>query len=746
MGRPDLINFNWGEGEAQINAQISLYNKMLQGAPYIARFTLKPDLKITPAQRTMYQDILADEFHRLNFRRWRKFFWSNLQLLREYVTFGVAFAHFGDDMDWRWHPAGLNHVKVQRMQKFFGPDCTEVAFIQQDWTAADLVAPLRNGDEAAKEQGWDPDALKKAINYIRERTGFQNNLEQFIHEIKNNELFYRSGRAQTISILFSFVEEFNGMISWYIMSEDPATTGSDKDDNFEAFFFKKEQCFESAADVFIPHVMAVSTGEIHSVRGLGHKIFEPDVQRNRIQCMMLTNCLEAGSPMVQAQSEDANEAWQIYRYGGSVVLPPELTYIDREVKNLAPNLQFANNLMERIAENVAGVMYNRGTDSQGQPETATQVRAVTENNVVVNESERLNFLESRGWLYTAQWKRIKNSKKTYPGGAEALDMLKSLRTRGVPQHIIDNGVDFVEPMASMIIPGSTRTADDQLKSMMDMMSNLPPQGRNQVLRAVVGHFAGWQNADAIIPAEGTFAPGVEGQMAILENTIFSANGGPIPVLVNQDHIQHAIQHAMVGQAMEQIAVKGLDTRQNAEIAKGMKIFGDFVHHFQGHLGQIAQMPVPPPEYPQLKKMGENYSHAFDSLTRAAQKVLLANQRNEPGADGSTGPGGPGDPAHDLTDAKIKEAQAAQNMQIKADAAKQDSQIKEAKATQLMESKKIKTAAELQFKDMLAQSELAKQAAQGLDQQTPPPEEPPAGAVAPGPVAPPPPSPASQLGF
>ena len=106
MGRPDLINFNWGEGEAQLNAQISLYNRLLQGAPWIARFVLRSDLKITPDAKAMYEDILAEEFHKLNVRRWPRWFWTNLQLLREYVTFGVAFGYFGDDMDWRWHPAG----------------------------------------------------------------------------------------------------------------------------------------------------------------------------------------------------------------------------------------------------------------------------------------------------------------------------------------------------------------------------------------------------------------------------------------------------------------------------------------------------------------------------------------------------------------------------------------------------------------------------------------------------------------
>src|SRR6516164_46894 len=716
MGRPDLINFNWGEGEAQLNAQISLYNRLLQGAPWIARFVLRSDLKITPDAKAMYEDILAEEFHKLNVRRWPRWFWTNLQLLREYVTFGVAFGYFGDDMDWRWHPAGLNHVKIQRMQKFFGADCTEVAFTQQDWTAADLVAPLRDGDKAAIAQGWDADALKRAINYIRQRTGFQNNLEQFIHEIKNNELFYRSGRAATISVLYSFVEEFDGMISWYIMTEDAATTGSNKDDNFEAFLFKRLNAFKTAKEVFIPHCMAVSTGELHSVRGLGWKIFEPDVQRNRANCMMLTNLLEAGSPMFQAQSEEAEENFEIFRYGGSTVIPPGMTYIDRKVENLAPNLGMASALMQKISENVAGVIFDRGTSPTGGEETATQFKGVTDNNIVINDSERLNFLESRGWIYQAQWNRIKVAKKTYPGGSDALEMLKRCRERGVPQHIIDNGVDYVEPMVSMIAPGQGVSTDDQIQAMTQVMDKLQPQGRNMVLRALVGHMAGWQNADAIIPASGNFGPDPQAQMAILENGIFSGGGGPLPVLVNQDHLAHAIQHAIVGNNMEGMAAQALNTRDNETMAKAIKNFGDFVHHYMGHTGYLAQMPVMPPEAPQLIKLGKNWLNAFTQLSKAIDKIILANQRNEAGNPGN--PQGDPNAGHDITDAQVKMMKANQEMAITQQQADQEAQIKQNRADQILESSKIKTAQKIQMNDLVASSKMAGTVAQ----HAPPPVE------------------------
>ncbi len=730
MGRPDLINFNWGEGEQLINSQISLYNRMLQGAPYIARFVLRSDLKLDPSTRRMYEDILAQEFHLLNCRRWPHYFWGNLQLLREYVLFGTSFGYFGDDMDWRWHPGGLNHVKLQRMQKFFGPDCTETAFIQQDWTAADLVAPLRNGDEAAREQGWDPDALRKAINYIRERTGFKNNLEQFIHEIKNNELFYRSGRAQTISVLFNFTEEFDGKISWFILTEEAATTGSNKNDNFEAFLFKKPEAFDTPADVFIPFVMAVSTGEIHSVRGLGHRIFEPDVQRNRGMCMMLTNLMEAGSPMVQPSTEDANEDWEIFRYGGSTVLPPGMTYIDRKVENLAPNVQMALSLMEKVAENVGGVMYNRTTTPSGQPETATQVKTVTDNNLAINESERLNFLWSRGLLYTAQWRRIKKSKATYPGGHEALSMIKRCRSRGVPQDIIDNGVDYVEPMVGVVTPGTTTTPEDQLQALMGVMDKVPPQARQQILRAAIGHMAGWENAATILPAEGDMGPGWQGQMAIMENAILAAGDGPLPVLTDQDHLAHAIQHQLVAQNIEQEAAKALNTRENEAMDKGMQAFGDFVAHFSQHVGQLAQMPVPPPEFPALKNSAKQMTTAFGALLKAAQKVMLANQRNQPGTPADAGGGG-GDPAHDITDAAIKMRIAEQQMGLEKQSHEQDMMNKQAKADLLMDNMKIKTAAKLQSEDMIGSAKAASAAAQAAAKQPPPP----AG-----------PTPEQQLGF
>jgi hypothetical protein len=233
-----------------------------------------------------------------------------------------------------------------------------------------------------------------------------------------------------------------------------------------------------------------------------------------------------------------------------------------------------------------------------------------------------------------------------------------------------------------------------------------------MLRAIVIHFAGPQFAD-IVPKDGQFAPGEQGQMAILENAIFSANGGPLPVLVNQDHLAHATQHAMVGQNMEQIAAQALNTRANDQIVRGLKIFGDFVHHFAQHVGELSKIAVPPPEFPQLKTMAENFARAFGHLGSAANKVLLANARNEPGSGGAPAPGGNGaggDQSHDVTDAQIKLMQAQQDMQIKQQAAETDRQITLQKADVQRQNNEVRTAQKIQLKDLEAQATISAKAA------------------------------------
>jgi hypothetical protein len=383
-----------------------------------------------------------------------------------------------------------------------------------------------------------------------------------------------------------------------------------------------------------------------------------------------------------------------------------------------------------VAENVGGVMYNRTATPTGQPETATQVKTVTDNNVAINESERLNFLWSRGLLYTAQWKRIKKSKATYPGGHEALEMIKRCRARGVPQHIIDNGVDYVEPMVGVVTPGTTTTPEDQLQALMGVMDKVPPQARQQILRAAIGHMAGWENADSILPAEGDLGPGWQGQMAIQENAILSGGLGPLPVLVDQDHLQHLEQHTLVADEIEQEAAASLNTRENVKMEKGIRSFGDFVAHYIHHVTQLTQMPSPPPETPIFKNTAKKMTAAFSALFKAANKVMLANQRNEGNVPADQGGGG-GDPAHDISDAAIKMRMAEMEMGMKQESHKQDMQNKQAKADLLMDNMKIKTSAKLQSEDMIGSAKAAAAAAQAAAKAPPPP----AG-----------PTPEQQLGF
>jgi hypothetical protein len=714
-GQADIPNVNWGVGEQQLRAHISTFCNLVRSGEQIAKVYLKPELDLTFSQRVNYASIMGQEFHKLNTKTpaWRMKFKSRIeQGAREYVYFGAAFAFFEDAADWRFQMAGLNKVKLQRAATYDGPDSTETVFMRREYTAAELVEPLRHGEKAAKRAGWNVEALKAATGRIMERYGFRQDLETFVHEVKNNDLYYRSGRAETIPILHSFVQEFDGKYSWYIFTEEalggPKVKIKNEDGStyeVEPWLFKKEFAFNDGSDVLIPFLMEVGTGELHSVRGTGHRLFEIDVNRNRLTNMMLNGCVQSGIPQYQSTTEDAHEGFAIYQIGGGQVIPAGFTYIDKKTPDLSASLVSGMKLLQTTQAGAAGVFNQRQAGNEGGTSAeASETRAITDENIILNQQDKVNWMEPLAVLYTAQWRRITKAKATDKGGLLATEMVKRCCARGVPLEVVRNGVDYLEPMLGVFVPGTTKSQEEQIEMLTKISGMLPDAGREQVNRAMTIAIAGPQNVDSLNPVTPS-GPNIEAQMAMLENG-FLSKGDVWPVSKGQDHLAHALQHAKVMDPTLGYAMQGLQSGNVQASGMALAAYGALVQHYGAHVSALAKMPSPPPQFKSLDEILKANQRTFKQLTRVAnaqaerQKKEQAKAMQKAAQNG--GMGGPGQPTLEEVVA-LKRAETQR--QIALEDAATDREIKKQKAQDQRDANQIKTVQKVQNSDMITDQKL-----------------------------------------
>ena len=145
--------------------------------------------------------------------------------------------------------------------------------------------------------------------------------EKLQEELKNNDLMYSHARSKVIRCVHYFVKEFDGTISHYI-----GTRAGDTDD----FLFKKPSRFKHANEAFVLFCYGIgSNGLLHSIRGLGYKLF-PFIQlSNRLRNAVVDGAMLSSALMIQPTTgEDISNLTLMYN-GPLSVLPPGLNVVDR---------------------------------------------------------------------------------------------------------------------------------------------------------------------------------------------------------------------------------------------------------------------------------------------------------------------------------------------------------------------------------------------------------------------------------
>lgn len=555
-------NLNFGEAQRLLDISLSAYVDLYSSLEKLVEVkgTLGEPSEVGPLE-----DIVAEELTHL-IRSWPEFHSNYLRLCTTFIKHGVAVSYFDTPDEWRFRVGSFADIVIPR-QTPANENFIDVAVGRRRYHLHELYAFIKNED-AAEKVGWDVSEVKRIITENAETVGGggQNrSWETAQAELKNNDI-YSGYRNPAVDVLHFWVREMDGSVSHYICAEkDP-----------EEFMYKKVSRYDKPEQAYVLFSYGTgSNGTYHSIRGLGHRIFNHIQTSNRLRCQMIDGAMLGSAVMIQPESQRALDELGFTYYGAYAVLSPNVNIIEKAIPNLGTAVQPAlEDISNQLALNTDTV--STYGSQQGSP-YRNQMQVVADMDV----STRLSGASLN--LFYASWtrllrevvRRVVESKKNDPA---LKDFYARCETRGVPEEFVRT-LDVARTKAVRSIGnGSYANRLVALRELQGISGSFDEVGRRNLTRDIVSTRVGHDLANRYAPANEDARQTVDDKIAFLENQQL-AMGNPVPVVSTELHGVHLQAHvpAMM-QVIEQLNAGAADPVQSLPALQA----------FYQHIGETVQ--------------------------------------------------------------------------------------------------------------------------------------------------------------
>tara|TARA_Y100001938_G_C8095786_1_gene438030 strand:+ start:1304 stop:3541 length:2238 start_codon:yes stop_codon:yes gene_type:complete len=660
-------NLNFGEAQRLLDISLSAYVDLYSSLEKLVE--VKGTLG-EPSEIGALEDIVSEEITHL-LRGWPEFHSNYLRLCTTFIKHGVGVAYFDTPDDWRFRVGGFADILIPR-QTPASENFIDVAIGRRSYHLHELYSYIKN-PKAAEKVGWDVDEVKRVMmeNATSDRrTGADSysNWEALQAELKNNDV-YAGHENPTVSVLHFWVREMDGSISHYLCSErDPKN-----------FLYKKLSRYDKPEQAYVMFTYGVgSNGTYHSIRGLGHRIFNHIQTSNRLRCQMIDGAMLGSAVMIQPDSQRALDELGFTYYGAYAVLSPNVNIIEKAVPNLSTAVQPAlQDISQQLALNTDTVSTYGA--QQGSP-YRNQMQVVADMDVSTRLSgASLNlFYASWNRLLREVVRRIVNNKKNDP---VLKDFYSRCEARGVPREFIKT-LDVERTRAVRSIGnGSYANRLVALRELQAISGSFDDVGRKNLTRDIVSTRVGHDLADRYTPQQQEARPTVDNKIAFFENQQLMT-GSPVPVVTNELHSVHLQTHVpALMQLIEQLNTGASDPVQ------ALPALQAFYQHIAETAQQLAADPAQAGMVGEANQALQFAEEMINNTTKQVQKMQREAAQAEPEA------GGGGEPQVDQAlAAKMQEHQI--KMQIAQQKAELDMQIKRAKFDQEQAMRDAKNAMEM----------------------------------------------------
>ena len=643
-------NLNFGEAGRLLDIALSAYVDLYSSLEKLV------EVRGTEGERSQigpFEDIVAEEMTHL-MRSWPEFHSNYLRLCTTFIKHGVGVAYFDTPDEWRFKVGGFSDILIPR-QTPSSENMIDVAVGRRDYHLHELYAFIKNEGAAAKV-GWDVDEVKRVIMKnarTDENRRSYTDWEDIQKELKNNDA-YTGFRNPTVSVLHFWVREMDGSVSHLTCAEDSP----------KEFLYKKISRYEKPEQAYVMFSYGVgSNGTYHSVRGLGHRIFNHVQTSNRLRCQMIDGAMLGSAVMIQPESQRALDELGFTYYGAYAVLSPNVNIIEKAVPNLSTAVQPAlQDISQQLAMNTDTV--STYGSQQGSP-YRNQMQVVSDMDVSTRLSgASLNlFYASWNRLLREVVRRIVTSKRNDPAVSE---FFVRCENRGVSESFIRT-LDIARTRAVRSIGnGSYANRLVALRELQGIQGSFDDVGRKNLTRDIVATRVGHELADRYAPQLEESRPTVDNTIVFFENDKL-VQGSPVPVISNQVHSIHLQAHVpALMQLVEQLNEGAVDPVQALPALQA----------FYQHIAETAQfLAADPSQQSLVGEANQALQYAEEMINNTSKHVQKlqrdqTQQEGQPEAEGEQNP---------MIGAKLQEHEM--KMQMAREKATLDMEIKRAKFQQ-----------------------------------------------------------------
>ena len=645
-------NLNFGEAQRLLDISLSAYVDLYSSLEKLV------DVKGTEGEAseiTPLEDIVSEELTHL-LRSWPEFHSHYLRLCTTFIKHGVAVSYFDTPDEWRFRVGGFSDILIPR-QTPASESMIDIAVGRRQYHLHELYGFIKN-EKAAKKVGWDVDEVKRVITKNATTDGrsrrHYSDWEGLQQEMKNNDL-YEGHQNPTVSVLHFWVREMDGSISHYIAAENAP----------KEFLYKKISRYDKPAQAFVMFTYGVgSNGTYHSVRGLGHRIFNHIQTSNRLRCQMIDGAMLGSAVMIQPDSQRALDELGFTYYGAYAVLSPNVNIIEKAVPNLSTAVSPAlQDISQQLAMNTDTVS-TYGSQQSSPYRNQMQVVADMDVSTRLSGASLNLFYASWNRLLREVVRRIVTSKKNDPA---IKDFYNRCMLRGVPESFIKS-LDTARTRAVRSIGnGSYANRLVALRELQAISGSFDEVGRRNLTRDIVSTRVGHDLADRYAPQAEEARPTVDSKIAFFENQELM-EGKSVPVVSNEIHGTHLMEHTSVlSQLIEQLNTGAADPMQ------ALPALQAFYQHIGDTIQALAGDPTAQPLIADANQVLQFTEEMINNTSKQVQKLQREQAEAMP-------EGGEGQPQGDPNEmAKMQEHQM--KMEMARQKAELDMELKRAKFEQ-----------------------------------------------------------------
>lgn len=684
LGQADRCNLNFRDGEAIVQAAMSAFLDLPNSVDCM--FHCRTPYG-SEEVREEWSQIISEEFTR-TLKQWNELEYNLQMLSKGFVVHGVAFPYFDNPHNWKWAVAHLGDLKLPRNTPA-NEEAIEVATIERDMPIHLLYDKIRN-EKAATDEGWNVKAVKEALYVAGNGNGDEydwNDVERYQRELKENGMYHSFSQGTNVRIVYMWVQEFSGKVSFSIFAKNVMT---------DKYLFDRCDYYDNIYQALIGFTYGIGSGTYHTIRGLGYNIF-PHVQvMNRQLCDVMDMQRLTNSLLVQP--ENGKELMEVpLTYIGPVsILRPGFKPVTGQLPNRMDEALPLIREIEMRVQNNTGTYKPRATTPQGQARTATEVRAqMLQENILSQDAMNL-FYTPFGRLGTEMYRRMMSKAITAEdaGGKEAWEFRERCVKRGVPIEAL-RAVKTLEPVRA-VGNGSPAMRQQSFQDLLNLAPSLDEVGRVNLMRDIVAsQLGGYDRVSRYIRGNRTVRNATtDEEIVSLENVLLQQAVTP-QVITGQNHVMHAKGHFAIAVpliSLVQDHPDKIDAQKTAQVLNA--IGGHGLHHLSEFAGDPSRAQI----YSKLRPAYENLMHVAQQLDNAVKKQQAAAAKDAAAQQEAAASAGPAAGPMQLTpelqsmmqehmvEMKIKSEDHQQKMQIRAADANQKLQLRDAAQAQAIRQK------------------------------------------------------------